>query len=73
MSDNVIECKQVGGDHYKNMKMQPLDFIHANDLGFVEGSIIKYVSRWRVKGGITDLEKAKSLLQYLIDNNTTIY
>lgn len=58
--------EQVGGDHYKKLKIQPIEYIFANDIGFVEGCVIKYVSRWRSKGGIKDLEKAKHFLELLI-------
>ena len=59
--------KQVSGDHYKSLKIQPIEFIHANGIPFAEGSVIKYVTRWRDKGGITDLEKAKHFLEILIE------
>ncbi len=59
--------RQVGGDHYKSMAIQPIEFIAANDLGFCEGNVIKYVCRWRSKGGIKDLEKARHYLDLLIE------
>jgi hypothetical protein len=59
--------KQEGGDHYKNLKIQPIEYIHANNIPFTEGSIIKYVSRWREKGGIQDLKKAMHFLELLIE------
>ncbi len=58
---------QVGGSHYKDMRIQPVEFIHANGLGFLEGNVIKYVSRWRNKNGIADLEKAKHYIELLIE------
>ena len=58
---------QVAGDHYKSLKIQPIEFIHANNIPFAEGSVIKYVTRWRDKGGIKDLEKAKHFLELLIE------
>lgn len=58
---------QVAGDHYKKLAIQPVEYIHANGLGFCEGSVIKYVTRWRDKGGIKDLEKAKHFIEMLID------
>jgi hypothetical protein len=57
---------QVGGDHYKT-EIQPWDFIIANDLGYLEGNIIKYVSRYKKKGGMADLRKAQHYLQKLIE------
>jgi len=58
---------QVGGGHYKDMKIQPVEFIHANNIGFIEGCVIKYVARWRTKGGLQDLNKAKHFIDLLID------
>ena len=57
---------QVDGNHYKKLVIQPIEYIHANNIPFAEGSVIKYVSRWRDKGGIKDLEKAKHFLDLLI-------
>ena len=57
---------QVGGSHYKNMAIQPFDYIHKNGIPFAEGSVIKYVSRWRSKGGVDDLKKAKHFIEMLI-------
>ena len=58
---------QVGGGHYKGMAIQPVEFIHANGIGFMEGNVIKYVSRWRNKNGIADLAKAKHYIELLIE------
>lgn len=58
---------QVAGDHYKSLKIQPIEYIHANGIPFAEGCVIKYVSRWRDKGGIKDLEKARHFLDLLIE------
>ena len=57
---------QVGGSHYKNCKIQPVEYMHANGLGYCEGAIIKYVSRYKQKGGIEDLKKAKHFIDLLI-------
>jgi hypothetical protein len=57
--------KQVGGSHYKEMKIQPIEYILANGIGFVEGSVIKYVSRKKNK--IEDLKKARHLLDLYIE------
>ena len=59
--------RQVGGDHYMNSIIQPIEFIHANGLGFIEGCIVKYISRWRDKNGIEDLEKIKQYVDLLIE------
>lgn len=58
--------KQVGGAHYQGTSIQPWDFIIANQLGFLEGSVIKYVARYRRKGGLEDLRKAQHCLEKLI-------
>ena len=58
---------QVAGDHYKRLAIQPIEYIHANGIGFAEGSVIKYVTRWRDKAGITDLKKARHFLDLLIE------
>jgi len=58
---------QVGGDHYKKLKIQPIEYIHANGIGYMEGNVIKYVSRWKDKNGIKDLEKAKHYIDLLIE------
>ena len=57
---------QVAGDHYRTMKIQPVEFIHANGLGFCEGAAIKYISRHKRKGGAEDLRKAIHFLELLI-------
>jgi len=58
---------QVAGNHYKDKAIQPWDYIVANNLGYLEGNIIKYVSRWRDKGGVDDLLKARHYLDKLIE------
>ena len=58
---------QVGGDHYKGKAIQPWDYIAAQNLGYFEGNIVKYVSRWKVKGGVDDLKKARHYLDKLIE------
>ncbi len=62
---NALE-KQVAGSHYKDLPIQPVEYIYANALGYFEGNVIKYVSRWRKKNGIADLEKAKHYIELLI-------
>ena len=59
--------KQVGGSHYKKYKIQPIEFIVKNNIGFVEGNIIKYILRFKEKGGVQDLLKAKHYIELLID------
>ena len=59
--------KQVGGDHYKDKAIQPWDFIIGNELAYLEGCIVKYISRHRDKGGLEDLHKARHYLDKLIE------
>ena len=63
--------KQVGGSHYRDKGIQPIIYIHANDLGFCEGNVVKYVTRWRDKNGVADLRKAIHYLELLIELNET--
>ena len=58
---------QVDGNHYKQMKIQPVEYIHANGIPYLEGNVIKYISRWRNKNGVADLEKAKHYIELLIE------
>lgn len=57
---------QIGGSHYTKMKIQPIEYVLANGLTFIEGNVIKYVSRWKDKGGVEDLKKARHMLDLLI-------
>ena len=59
--------KQVSGNHYKQFKIQPVEFVTANGLNFCEGNVIKYICRHRFKDGVKDLEKAKHYIELLID------
>ncbi|WCA46277.1 hypothetical protein [Caulobacter phage ERS] len=58
---------QVGGSHYKQFAIQPVEFVHQNGLGFIVGSIIKYICRYKFKAGKQDLEKARHFLDMLIE------
>lgn len=58
---------QIGGDHYKSYKIQPVEFIHANEIPFLEANVIKYIMRHKDKNGIEDLQKAKHYIDLLID------
>jgi hypothetical protein len=61
--------KQVGGKHYLKYKIQPVEFIIKNNIGFVEGNIIKYILRFKEKGGVQDLYKRlKHYIELLIDS-----
>jgi hypothetical protein len=59
--------QQIGGSHYSKYAIQPTDYIIKNKLNFCEGNVIKYVTRWRDKGGKDDLLKAKHYIDMLIE------
>jgi len=60
------DTEQIGGRHYKKLAIQPWDYVIANELDYFQGSIIKYVTRWRDKGWTEDLHKAKHFLDKYI-------
>lgn len=62
--------QQVGGNHYKKLKIQPVEYVHANGIGYFEGTAIKYLSRWKDKGGLEDLRKAIHFIELLIELET---
>lgn len=61
--------RQIGGSHYKSLKIQPIEYILANDLGWCEGNIVKYITRWKQKNGVDDIKKvihyAEMLIQFI--------
>ena len=57
---------QVGGDHYKDNRIQVWDAIHDWNLGYFSGNVVKYVARHTKKGGLEDLKKARHYLDKLI-------
>jgi len=59
--------KQEGGDHYKTMKIQPVEFIHANKIPFLDGCVIKRVCRHRSKNGAEDIRKAIHELNLILE------
>ena len=61
--DNIKDPK-----HYSRWKIEPVQFMMENDIPYVEGNIIKYIMRWRYKGGLEDLHKAREYLNILIKN-----
>jgi len=65
--DKTALNSQVGGSHYADHAIQPVEFIHTNGLGFCEGNCIKYLCRWEAKGGLQDLEKARHYIDMLIE------
>jgi hypothetical protein len=61
--------KQIGGTHYRKMKIQPSKFVIENKLLFPEGNVIKYICRHPYKGGKEDLEKAKHFIDMIIERD----
>ena len=61
--------KQVGGNHYKDMAIQPSEFVNKNKMLFAEGNAIKYICRHNNKGGKQDLEKAKHYIDMIIERD----
>jgi hypothetical protein len=66
-SDQRALDKQEGGNHYKDLKIQPVEYIHANGLDYFAGNVVKYITRWRVKNGVEDLLKARHYIDLLIE------
>lgn len=60
-----VAGEQVGGSHYQT-KIQPVEYIHANGLPFIEGNVVKYISRHKLKGGADDIKKAISYCKILL-------
>lgn len=62
--------KQIAGDHYKTLKIQPIEYIVGNNLGWCEGNIVKYITRWKQKGGIEDIDKVIHYAEMLKELNS---
>ena len=61
--------EQVGGKHYRSMKIQPAEFINENKLLFAEGNAIKYICRHQYKGKAEDIEKAMHYLEMILERD----
>ena len=59
--------KQVAGDHYAQQEIEPIEYTIANDLGYCEGNVVKYITRHKLKGGKEDILKAMHYLQFILD------
>jgi hypothetical protein len=59
---------QVGGTHYKDKKIQPIEYILANNMNYIEGNIVKYITRYKDKNGVEDLVKIKQYIDILIEH-----
>ena len=69
---NAISKKQVGGEHYQ-LPIQPIDYIVQNNLGYREGNVVKYVTRYKSKNGAEDIKKAIHYLEMILkDYNDTL-
>lgn len=66
LEDNALNV-QVDGDHYKDLLIQPVQYIHANNIGYFEGNVIKYITRYKNKNGLDDLKKARHYIDLLIE------
>ena len=64
--------RQEGGDHYKTMPIQPGEFIRKNNLGWYEGNAIKYVCRYKQKGGVQDIKKAIHYLELILEETENV-
>lgn len=59
--------KQIGGDHYKNCEIMPAEFIYKNKLDFLEGNVIKYITRHKEKDGPEDIKKVIHYAQLILE------
>jgi hypothetical protein len=66
MMESALD-KQVAGNHYKDKKIQPIQYIHANNLGFCAGNVVKYITRYKEKNGAEDVKKAIHYCQLLLE------
>jgi hypothetical protein len=69
---NKAFFKQVGGSHYKIMKIQPSQFINENNLLFAEGNAIKYICRHKLKGKKEDILKAIHYLEMVLERDYNV-
>lgn len=67
MQDKSALNHQEGGAHYREFIIQPVEYIYWNNIGYLEGNAIKYLTRWRLKNGVEDLRKARHYIDLLIE------
>ena len=65
MTNTLI--KQIGGNHYSKLEIQPVEYITKNKLSYLQGNVIKYVTRYKDKNGLQDLQKARHYIDMLIE------
>ena len=58
----------IGGNHYTNLAIQPIEYILGNKLGYCEANVVKYITRWKNKNGVEDLRKARHYIDILIES-----
>ena len=61
--------KQIGGSHYKDCVIQPVDYIVKNNLDFLEGNVVKYITRHKTKNGIEDIRKVIHYAELILEKN----
>ena len=59
--------RQIGGDHYKHLKIQPIEYCLHNNLNVAQSKVVKYITRYPFKNGVEDLQKAKHMIDILIE------
>jgi hypothetical protein len=64
---SAADLKQISGDHYKKLDPEPWNVITAWNLGYLDGTALKYIARWRDKGGLNDIRKAIHFLEKFIE------
>lgn len=67
--EEIAKREQIGGDHYNNKKIQPIDYILENNLPYCEGNVVKYVTRHKEKNGAEDIKKAIHYLRFILAND----
>lgn len=67
MTDDNALNRQEGGSHYKDLAIQPVEYITKNNIPYLEGNVIKYVTRHAAKGGREDLEKARHYIDLILE------
>ena len=58
---------QVGGGHYKDLVIQPIEYTAKNNLSFLQGNVIKYITRYKDKNGVEDLKKVKHYVDFILE------
>tara|TARA_R110002096_G_scaffold44269_1_gene119006 strand:- start:178 stop:408 length:231 start_codon:yes stop_codon:yes gene_type:complete len=58
---------QVGGGHYKDLVIQPIEYTVKNNLSFLQGNVIKYITRYKTKNGVEDLKKVKHYVDFILE------